>query len=71
MTAIHPQFITDIKGKKVSAIIPIKEYNQILEELEDLEDIILYDQSKNDNEPAISKSTAIQMIEAERKKNGL
>jgi hypothetical protein len=71
MTAIHPQFITDIKGKKVSAIIPIKEYNQILEELEDLEDIILYDQSKNDNEPAIPKSKAMQMIEAERKKLGL
>ncbi len=66
MTAIHPQFITDIKGKKVSAIIPIKEYERIIEEIEDLEDIILYDQSKNDNEPAISKSTAIQMIEAER-----
>lgn len=71
MTTIHPQFITDSKGKKVSAIIPIKEYNRILEELEDFEDIVLYDESKKDNDPAISKFKAMQLIAAERKKNGL
>ena len=71
MTAIHPQFITDVKGRKVSAVIPIKEYNQILEELEDLEDIILFDQSKNDNEPAIPKATAMEIIRSERAKLGL
>ena len=37
-----------------------------MKELEDFEDIILYDQSKNDNETAIPKSKAMQMIEAER-----
>lgn len=38
--------------------------------LEELEDIRLYDESKNDNEPAISKSKAMEMIELKRKKLG-
>jgi hypothetical protein len=70
MIAIHPQYITDNTGKKISAILSMDEFKTILEELEDLEDIRLYDESKNDNEPAVSKSEAMQMIEAERKKLG-
>ncbi len=70
MLAIHAQYITDNTGKKISAILPIKEFITILEELEELEDIKLYDASKNDNEPAISKAKAMVMIKAERKKLG-
>ena len=70
MLTIHPHYITDNTGKKISAILPIKEFNTIMDELEELEDIRLYDESKNDKEPAVSKSAAMQMIEAERKKSG-
>lgn len=70
MLAIHPQYITDNTGKKISAVLPIKEFKTLLEELEELEDIRLYDESKNDNEPAIAKNKAMSMIEAERKKLG-
>jgi hypothetical protein len=68
MLAIHPQYITDNNGKKISAILPIKEFKTIIQELEELEDIKLYDESKNDNEPAIPRDKAMAMIEAERKK---
>ena len=70
MLAIHPQYITDNTGKKISAVLPMKEFKSLLEELEELEDIRLYDESKNDNEPAIAKNKAMAMIEAERKKLG-
>ena len=70
MLAIHPQYITDNTGKKISAILPMKEFKTILEELEELEDIKLYDESKSDNEPAIPKNKAMAMIAAERKKIG-
>ena len=70
MLAIHPQYITDNTGKKISAVLPMKEFKTLLEELEELEDIRLYDESKNDNEPAIAKNKAMAMIEAERKKLG-
>lgn len=70
MLAIHPQYITDNTGKKISAVLPMKEFKTLLEELEELEDIRLYDESKNDNEPAVAKNKAMAMIEAERKKLG-
>ena len=54
MEAIHPQYITDKDGKKVSVVIPLAEYEQILDELEELDDIRLYDEAKNDKEPSIS-----------------
>ena len=70
MPAIHPQYITDNEGKKIAAILPMKEFKTIIEELEDLEDIKLYDEGKNDKEPAIPKDKAMAMIAAERRKLG-
>ncbi len=70
MLTVNPQYITDKKGKKISAVLSMKEFKTIIEGLEELEDIKLYDESKNDNEPAITKSKAMAMIEAERKKLG-
>jgi PHD/YefM family antitoxin component YafN of YafNO toxin-antitoxin module len=49
MTAIHPQFITDNNGKKISAVISMSEFNAIMEELEDIEDIKLYDEAKKED----------------------
>ena len=54
MNAIHPQYITDKDGKKVSVVIPLAEYEQILEELDELDDIKLFDEAKTDKSAAIS-----------------
>jgi hypothetical protein len=43
---LHPQYLTDSKGKKKAVLLPIKEYTLLLEELEELEDIKLYDEAK-------------------------
>ncbi len=68
MTPIHPQYITDQTGNKISAILPIKEFKSILDQLEELEDIKLYDEGKKDKNSAISFSKAMEMIANERKK---
>jgi PHD/YefM family antitoxin component YafN of YafNO toxin-antitoxin module len=70
MLTVHPQYIKDAKGNKSLVILPAKEFDTLMEELEELEDIRLYDESKNDNEPAVAKNKAMAMIEAERKKMG-
>jgi hypothetical protein len=46
---LHPQYITDINGKAISVILPMKEFKSILEELEDKEDIRLYDEAKKND----------------------
>jgi len=44
------QFITDDTGKKLGVVLPMKEYNRMLEELEDLEDVKLYDEAKREDD---------------------
>lgn len=39
MTALHPQFLTDPDGKRLSVLLPIAEYEALMERLEDLEDL--------------------------------
>lgn len=53
---LHPQYITDEHGKRVSVVLPIQQWQQMLDELEELDDIRLYDQVKSRNEPTISLS---------------
>jgi hypothetical protein len=53
MKTLQPQYITDDKGKRHSVILPIKEYQRIMEEVEELEDIKLYDRVKARKEGSI------------------
>ena len=48
------QFITDNKGKKVAVILPLYDYNKMIEELEEKEDIKLFDTVKKKKEERIS-----------------
>lgn len=67
MLTIHPQYITDNAGKKISVVLPLKEFKNIMEELEDLEDLRLYDAAKMSNEPSIPIDEAFKIIEEKRK----
>jgi len=50
MQDIHPQFITDSEGNRISVVLPLKEYEALLEELDLADDIKLYDEArKNDD----------------------
>ena len=66
MHSIHPQYITDSAGKKM-VVLPINEFNTIMEELEELDDVKLYDKAKASNEPSVPIDEAFKMIEAKRK----
>lgn len=48
--ALKEQYIEDNEGKKLAIILPIDEYERMLEKLEELEDIRLYDEVKAKNE---------------------
>ena len=44
------QFITDNQGNKLAVVLPLPEYNKMLDDLEELEDIKLYDRAKASKE---------------------
>jgi len=67
MLTLNPKYITDNTGKKISVILPMKDFKAIMEELEELEDIKFYDEAKKSNEPSIPIDDAFKMIEAKRK----
>ena len=49
----HPQFVTDSQGRKTAVILPIEEYDELLEDLADLavtaerkgESVVAHDQA--------------------------
>jgi hypothetical protein len=57
------QFITDIKGNKISVILPIKDYEKILEELEELENIKAYDRAKSMKSEPVPFEEAVRELE--------
>ena len=67
MLSIKPQYITDAQGNKISVVLPIKDFNLLIEELEDLYDQRLYDEAKADNEPSIPLEEAFKMLDANLK----
>ena len=68
MTLVKENFVTDAKGNKIAVLLPMKDYNKILEELEELEDIKTYDKAMSRKQAFIPLNQALKEIEAARKK---
>ncbi len=47
MDKIRPKYITDADGKRTSVILSIEEFDSIIEMLEDMDDVVIYDKSKS------------------------
>jgi len=67
MITINPQYIKDTAGKKL-VVLPEKQFNNIMEDLEELEDIKRYDAAKKRKQSFVTAETAFKQIEAKRKK---
>jgi len=67
MISVHPQYIKDKNGKKSFVILPAKEFDILLQRMEELDDIRLYDQAKKEDDgQRIPMDEAFRMIEAKR-----
>lgn len=67
---METQFITNESGEKLAVIVPIKEYERLIEESEDMEDLRALEEAETIDEEAIPLEDAFQIIEAERRKIG-
>ncbi len=68
MLDLHPQYIKDANGEKSLVILSAKEFETIIEELEELEDVKLYDEAKEeDNDERILFS---DYLKNRKQKNG-
>ena len=65
---METQFLTDEKGNKTAVLLSIKKYNKLIERLEDLEDVRLYDEAKREDDGfRISIDDAFKIIEEKRR----
>jgi len=61
------QYITDDHGKKVAVIVPVKDYEKLMDELDELECIKAYDKAKARKQEFIPASDVFKAIEQKRK----
>lgn len=61
------QFLTNEKGEKIAVVISIEEYEKILEELEEPEDIRAFDEAEASGETPIPFDQALADIKRSRK----
>jgi len=50
MISVHPQYIKDANGKRSLVVLPANEFETIMEELEEMEDVRLYDEAKKEDD---------------------
>ncbi len=64
---METQFLTDKKGKQTAVVLPIDKYKKLIEQLEDLQDIKLFDEAMKNKGKRIAIDEAFKTIEAQRK----
>ncbi len=69
---IHPQPIKDNEGNELGVFLTTADFNKLLEEIEELEDIKAYDEAKSrDDLEFIPYEQAIAEIREKRKHEGV
>jgi hypothetical protein len=61
------QFVTDENGVRVAVVLDIKEYEELLEDLDDLQAVREYEEAKTSGEVPIPLEQALDEIRRNRK----
>ena len=62
MISLHEEYVVDEKGNRTAILLPYEEWKKILDELEELEDIRLYDNAKKEVSDPVQFDAAIKEI---------
>lgn len=63
MVRLHPQYVVDDNDKKKAVLLPVDEWERVIDELEELKDIRLYDAAKVAGGDGVPFEQAVQEIE--------
>ena len=66
MGVLNEKYIIDKKGNRTGVIVPIGDYKKIIEDLEELESIRVYEKAKASGDEAIPFGKALKEIEDDR-----
>jgi hypothetical protein len=63
MIKVHPQYVVDERQQRTAVLLPLAEWEQILDYLEELDDINAYDEAKVGSQEIMPFEQAIHEIE--------
>lgn len=66
MFAVHPEIVIDRFRKPKAVLLPYSEWNRVMEEMEELEDIRAYDRAKARRDEAIPFEQAVKELRKRR-----
>ena len=62
MVLVHPEYVIDAHQKRKAVLLPVLEWEQIVDELEALDDIRAYDHAKASSHEKLPFEQAVQEI---------
>ena len=63
MVPVHPQYVVDEQERPQAVILPLADWQRIVEDLDELDDIRAYDEAKSGPQEAIPFQQAVREIE--------
>jgi len=63
MITIHPEYVVDNTKKPKAIVLPLPEWEKVVEELEELDDIRAYDQAKKSSKEKLPFAQAVREIQ--------
>ncbi len=64
MSAFHPEYLVDDQNRKKAVVLPISEWKQLMEQLEELEEIRAYDKAKSQPSEPIEFEEGVRRIQS-------
>ncbi|WP_446009918.1 hypothetical protein [Candidatus Electrothrix sp.] len=65
MLTIRPEYVIDSKKQPKAVLLPFSDWEKVLAELEELDDIRAYDQAKTGSQKSVPFDQAVREIQAE------
>jgi len=66
MIAVHPEYVVDKENHPKAVLLPMTDWEKVVEELEELEDIRAYDKAKSVPGESVPFEQAVREIERSR-----
>ena len=63
MFPLHPQYVVDKDQRPQAVLLPVSEWEEIVEELEELDDTRAYDEAKGGPQEAVDFEQAVREIQ--------
>jgi hypothetical protein len=63
MVTLHPEYVVDEQQRRKAVLLPLAEWDRIIEDLEELDDIRAFDTAKADSQETVPFEQAVREIQ--------